>query len=94
MRKRVVEKIRSRTSVNGCKLARKTSRSRDRSLREKKVQPATVTSISCLYDPAGETERERNRVVKRGRFFISSDLATGYNRFDLPIRQAESSVEG
>lgn len=30
--------------------------------------------------------------MNRG-FFISSGLATGYNRFDLPIRQAESSVE-
>lgn len=52
-------------------------------VKEKKV-PTSDTTVSCLQP---YWRKRKSGCVAPRRFFISSGLATGYNRFDRPIRQ-------
>lgn len=50
----------------------------------KKKVPTSDTTVSCLQP---YWRKRKSGCVAPRRFFISSGLATGYNRFDRPIRQ-------
>lgn len=67
-----VEKVGSGTSVNGCKLARKTAGTRARSVQKKRAS-TNDTTVSCLRSYAGEKD-DGDRVEPRC-FFISSGPA-------------------
>jgi len=70
----------SRTSINSCKLTRKTTEVRGKKRSRRMIRPR----VSCLQ-PYGR--KRKDSYVAPRRFFISSGFVTGYNRFDRPIHQ-------